>query len=171
MFQSLLIAVRSTRGAEAEAQIRRVLPPSLVEFSRESWYPIADFAAVHTEIDRAFGGGEEYAAQLGRAGAEHDLSGLLGFILSITSPNMLVRYCDLALRIFFRGVSFETTRLANNQFRMEIKGMAGANRLMHAAFGGGTCLLLQRTGAINPRVSLFEMPNDSLCILEFIWDE
>lgn len=170
MFHSLLVAVRSTRGSEAEARIRRSLPPSLAEATREGWYPIADLAAVHTLIDESFGGGEECAEKLGRAATEHDLSGLLGFILSITSPHMLVRYCDIALRIFFRDIGFETTKLAANQFRLEMKGI-GANRLMHAAFASGTCLLLQRTGARDPRVSRFEIKNDVDCILEFSWEE
>jgi len=171
MFHSLLVAVRLTRGSEAEAQIRRALPPSLAHATHDGWYSIADFAAVHALVDEAFGGGEEYAEQLGRAGAEHDLSGLLGFVLSITSPNMLVRYSDVALRIYFREVDFVTTKLSNTQFRLHIKGMTGATRLMHAAFGGGSCLLLQRTGARSPRVSHFEMTNDSDSIFEFTWDE
>lgn len=171
MFHSLLVAVRSTRGSEAEALIRRALPPGLAETTREGWYPISELAAVHKLIDETFTGGEEYAEQLGRAATEHDLSGLLGFILSITSPHMLVRYSDIALRIFFRDIGFESTKLSNTHFRLEMKGMVGANRLMQASFGSGTCLLLQRTGARNPRVSRFDTPTDALCIFEFTWDE
>lgn len=169
MFHSLLVAVRSTRGSEAEDQIRRKLPPGLATTTREGWYPIGNLTAVHALIDETFGGGEEYAAQLGRAATEHDLSGLLGFILSITSPHMLVRYCDIALRLFFRDIGFEVTKLAANQFRLEMKGI-GASRLVHAAFGSGSCLLLQRTGARDPRVSRIEV-KDADCILEFSWDE
>ncbi len=177
MFLSTLIAVRATRGSEAEAAARGALPPALADalrqgrIARDDWYPVSDVAAMHTAIDSVFGGGEEYAEELGRAATEHDLVGFLGFILSVTSPQLLVRYGDLALRAYFQGVRFETTMLRANHYRLESHGMVGANRLMHATFSAGTCLLLGRTGARNARISRREMTSAGDCLTEFSWDE
>ena len=107
-----------------------------------------------------------------RSGTGQDANiGFLGFILSVTSPQLLVRYGDLALRAYFQGVRFETTMLGANHYRLESHGMVGANRLMHATFSAGTCLLLGRTGARNARISRREMTSAGDCLTEFSWDE
>lgn len=176
-FHSLLVAVRSTRGAEAEAKTRAALPPALLENLRSGkitqggWYAIEDYAAMHVAIDELFHGGDEYAAELGRVSTEHDMSGVIGFMLSITSPQLLFRYASLVLAAYFRNVTFETTKLSSCSLRLETKGMTGGNRLMQAELGGGSCLLLQRTGVRNPRVLRLEMTSTCDGLLEFEWDE
>lgn len=169
---SFLEAVQKIRGPASEAALRAALPAALRErwergaIARVGWYPLSDYAELHSASDRLFGGGTAFARLIGRTTAEIDTRGLIRYVLSITSPELLVRHAPLVFSSYVRGGEVHTDSLGPKHYRIRFR-MEGASPLIFADFEGGAAYLIERTGGhdvvttsdptVDPGVHAFEV--------------
>ncbi len=151
-FISMLESIEELRGSAIARRVVEEFPTTLrtqVEsgaITRVGWYPMRDFAALHAACDRVVGGGEPFAFELGRVGTDRDLRGLLRFILSITSPDLLTRHADKIMLAYVRGVTGRVERHTPTHSSIFFEGLVGANRLVHAGWAGGIHRMIERCG-------------------------
>lgn len=157
-FHTFFQALSDVRGGDAAELVREQLPPELRErlrlggISRVGHYPMAEYAELHAAAQRALRGGEALARAIGKAATDIDTRGLLRFVLSLTSTDLLLRHAGKVWSSFARGSRVSVQQLGRNRYRVEFDGLTGASELVFVELEGAIERLVERTGARHPEV-------------------
>lgn len=158
-FLTFLEALKTLRGPATEGAVRAALPDDVREklasgvLTRVGWYPLSEYAALHTATDAVVRGGTEFARLLGRTTTEIDTRGLIRYVLAIASPDLLMRHAAKVFSSYVRGGAVVTSRaLGPRHYELQWEGLVGATNLVHVETQGGAAFLIERTGGKNVRV-------------------
>jgi hypothetical protein len=152
-FFSMLAAIEELDGADAKARVVEALADPLGTayrsgaITRVGWIPLAQYSLLHEAIQIALGGGERRARELGRRSTEIDTRGILRFVLSLTTPALLVRHADRVFGSYIRGGTISTRELGPGEYELTFSNMQDASRYVFAEWEGGIGYLLERSGA------------------------
>jgi hypothetical protein len=157
-FHTFFQALSAVRGSAAVELAREELPPELRErlrlggISRVGYYPMAEYSELHAAAHRALRGGEPLARAIGKAATDIDTRGLLRFVLSLTSADLLLRHAGKVWSSFARGSRVSVQQLGSKRYRVAFEGFAGASELVFVELEGAIERLIERTGARHPEV-------------------
>lgn len=170
-FPAFFTALRTLRGKDAEQRVIAELPDALRQLlqrnaiARVGWYPLRDYAAVHATTARVLGTDETFARQIGIESTKHDITGVLRFVLSMTSPDLLVRHSNLVFSSYFRGPTFSIDELGPHRYRITFEGTEGLTRLVAFDIAAGTQFLLENTGAQGVEVKVVGATDPTLAFV------
>ncbi|HTV20207.1 MAG TPA: DUF2378 family protein [Polyangiaceae bacterium] len=157
-FHTFFQALGDVRGAAAADLAQAELPPELRDrlrlggVSRVGYYPMAEYAELHSATQRALRGGESLARSIGKAATDIDTRGLLRFVLGLTLTDLLLRHAGKVWASFARGSQVTVDTLAPRRYVVTFDGLVGANDLVHVELEGAIERLVERTGARVPEV-------------------
>ncbi|HTV24734.1 MAG TPA: DUF2378 family protein [Polyangiaceae bacterium] len=152
------MALTELRGDAAAERARAALAPELREqlrlgaITRVGYYPLQTYTELHAAAHRALHGGEALAREIGRKTAEIDTRGLLRFVLGLTSTDLLVRHADKVWASFARGARVRAEKLHERRYSVKFDGFWQASELVLTELEGALATLVERTGAVNPKV-------------------
>jgi hypothetical protein len=157
-FHTFFQALSDVRGSAAAEQARAELPPELRDrfrlggISRVGYYPMSEYAELHAAAQRALRGGETLARAIGGAATDIDTRGLLRFVLSLTSTELLLRHAGKVWSSFARGSRITVQHSAPKRYTVEFDGLDGATPCVFVELEGAIERLIERTGARSPSV-------------------
>jgi hypothetical protein len=175
-FHTFFQALGDVRGSAAAELARGELPPELRErlrlggISRVGYYPMAEYAELHAATQRALRGGEPLARAIGKAATDIDTRGLLRFVLSLTSADLLLRHAGKVWSSFARGSHVSVKQLGSKRYRVAFDGFDGASRLVFVELEGAIERLIERTGARQPEVAREPGSEDSCVRYLVSWE-
>lgn len=137
-----------------------------------AWYPIElpnqmIAAAVATLPEVA-----SLPEKLGKEAMARDLRGIYGYVASILSPDLCVRYTPRLIQTFNRGIRLEAERIGPGHARLHFLNTAEINEYLFRTMVGGTAAIFERVGARDLEVSIIEggKLGDPATTFELRWD-
>ncbi len=158
-FHSFLDALREVRGEATRERVIEALPAGFRERIRSGaivgigWYPLSDYALFYDALDEVTSGSDALAKTLGAATAERDTRGFLRYVLSLSTPEFLLRHADRVILSYLRGVTSRLEEVSPGRASLVLEHFVGSNARIHAEWAGGIEFVLSRCGAKSPRVA------------------
>jgi hypothetical protein len=153
-FRGLVGSIRRTLGEPTLERVLARLPPELAKTIRSQdgyisnvWYPLADYRALHAAVRSVTGKGPELARELSRQATLDDFRGFYRVLLSVLSPEFLLRRSPLLFSRFFDTGKMEVTRAETGRADAYFSGCVGFDRNIWEDAIGGCVAVLELCGA------------------------
>lgn len=157
-FHTFFQALAELRGPAAAEATRAQVPPALREglrlgaIARVGYYPLETYGELHEAAQRALGGGESLAREIGRKTADIDTRGLLRFVLGLATTDLLVRHADKVWGSFARGARVHAEKRGERRYSVAFENFWEASELVLFELEGSLATLVSHTGATDPVV-------------------
>lgn len=178
MLRQYLDTLRAIYGEEAYLEILHTFES--IEFRdlllRETllasaWYPIELANQILVASVKTLPAIHDLPELVGKEAMARDLRGIYGYVASILSPDLCLRYTPRLIQTFNRGIRLEGERIGPGHARLHFTNTAEINELLFRAMKGGTTAVFERVGARELEIHIIEggKLGDPATVFELRW--
>lgn len=137
-----------------------------------AWYPIELANQMIVASVKTLPHVPDLPEELGKEAMSRDLRGIYGYIASILSPEICLRYTPRLIQTFNKGLKLEAEKLGPGRARLHFSHSAEINEPLFRTMTGGTAAIFERVGARNLEVRIVEggKLGDPETMIDLRWD-